>query len=109
MPRKMSAKSRDRIMELVRIDPTDLGPQLGFIAMKYSIPAESMADALGVTAGCMYRWFYGESKPAESHVKNVKKMLTILRRALLAHEFPLQGSYAERMKLMVDIVQRHKQ
>ena len=107
MPRRMSKTSRDKIMAQLQEDPQALGPQLGLIAMKYSIPVRSYAIWLDVTEECVRRWFYGTSRPREAEVKTIKRLLVILRRALLAHEFPLVGSYTSRVQQMDAIVRRH--
>lgn len=107
MPRSMSKASRDRIVAILEKNPDALGPQLGYVAMKYDIPVRACAQWLGVSEECVRRWFYGQSNPRADEVKLIRKFLVILRRALLAHEFPLRGSFAERVRLMDEIVRRH--
>ncbi len=107
MPRRMSAQNRDLVMSLVRADPEDLGPQLGFMSMKYGIPASAYAKLLDVSLPTVYAWFYGESKPRAESVKHTKRLLAIMRRALLAHEFPLEGTHIQREHAMIEAVRRH--
>lgn len=107
MARNMTAQSRELIYELVQKDPTQLGPQLGLISMKYNIPVASYAELLGVSNGAVYHWFYGVSQPSVYMAKSIRKLLVVLRRALLAHEFPLTGSQPDRMLQMNEIIRRH--
>ncbi len=107
MPRRMSAKNRERVMELVRANPEDLGPQFGLMSIKYNLPPEALAQQLDVSLSTIYTWFYGMAKPHESSLKNANKLLVILRRALLAHEFPLEGTNDKRIELLNDVIRRH--
>ena len=107
MPRRMSAANRDKIMELLRADPTAIGPQLGLMSMKYCIPPTSYAQLLDVSVPTVYAWFYGESVPRDSVIKLVNRLLVIMRRALLAHEFPLEGTHDERVELMRAVVRKY--
>ena len=43
MPRRMSLDSRERITTLLREDPKAVGPRLGYVSLKYNIPARAMA------------------------------------------------------------------
>lgn len=106
MPRRMSVSTRDRILAKLEENPDALGPQLGLISMKYRIPVESYAQWLSVSPEACRRWFTG-TKPGEDNEKNIRRLLRILRAALLAHEFPLRGPHGARMKTMDEVIRRH--
>lgn len=108
MPRRMTAKNRELVVELAKKDPDALGPQLGIMCLQYNLPVESIASALDVSPSALFLWFYGKAEPSLNSRKYLKRLLIILRRALLAHEFPLQGPYPARVERMVEIIKRYR-
>jgi len=108
MPRRMSLVSRDRIAALVQARPKAVGPRLGYLSMKYGIPARAFADLLHVSEPTVYRWFYGESEPTPSTLVNIRRLLAVFRVAAAAGDLPLPGSHGERMLAVRDVILKHK-
>ena len=108
MPRRMSFESRDRIIALRQSNPDAVGPKLGFISMKYNIPAKAFAALLKTSEPTVYRWFYGEAEPREVYMPNIRRLMAVFRAAAEAGDLPLQGTYDQRMTAVRDVILKHK-
>ena len=108
MPRRMSFESRARIDALVEANPKAVGPRLGRVSLKYNIPARAFASLLQISEPTVYRWFYGESTPRAVYMTNIKRLFAVFKLAAAAEDVPLEGTYAQRMKAVRDLIIKHK-
>lgn len=109
MGRVIPVRRIEQIAALRKEDPEALGPMLGELAINGRVPVDCLAMLLQVSEPTIYRWMYGESKPSRVFHPDIKKVLTILRKAKRSKQLPLEGTQAERVKLFIALVKEYKQ
>ena len=108
MPRRMSLDSRERISTLLRENPKAVGPRLGYVSLKYNIPARAMARMCRVSEPTVYRWFYGEGQPKPAQLERIRRMMALFKRAAEAGDLPVEGTFKQRMQAVRDVITKHK-
>jgi len=104
----MSLNSRDLILSHLKANPKAVGPKLGFVAMKYNIPARALAELLKVSEPTVYRWFYNGADPRQIYMTNIRRLMQVFKAAAIAGDIPLKGTYQDRMGAVRTVILKHK-
>ncbi len=109
MPRAISDESRQRVYALHEQRPESIGLALGTVVLKTNVPFKAVAELLTASEATVYRWAYGEVEPRPVYHQHIKRLVTILKRALRAGDAPLSGTHTQRMAAVSDLIIKHKE
>lgn len=108
MPRAITEESRQRVYEMHTANPDALGLALGAAVLRANVPLKAIAELLTASEASVYRWAYGDVEPRPVYHQKIKRLITILKRALRAGDAPLSGTHAQRMAAVSDLIIKHK-
>ena len=108
MPRVITETVREAVALRHAENPDHLGLHLGSVVLKANIPIQAVAQLLTASEATAYRWIYGDSEPRAVYHPNIRRLITILNKALRAGDAPLSGTHAERMAAIPELVTKHK-
>ena len=108
MGRILSDERRAQIAAARENDLDALGPMLGEFIADNNIPVECVAQLLFASEPTIYRWMYGSNSPSRVFQENIRKLLTIIRKAKRAKDLPLEGTHTERVAAFINVVKIHR-
>jgi len=56
-------------------DPKHIGVRLGKMCIRMNIPVSQVAESFGVSRMTVYSWFTGVSRPRQSKIEQIEKLL----------------------------------
>jgi hypothetical protein len=109
MGRIITNDRRAQIAAARAADPEAIGPILAELVLDGNVPVEVVASMLSVHEPTIYRWMYGSSRPRDvDKIAKINRLVTVLRKAKRAHDLPLEGPTASRIKATVQLVIAHR-
>jgi hypothetical protein len=100
-------KILEQLQELHREDPSSIGANLGLVAYRANIPAETIAKAIGVTIPTVFRWYAG-IKPNGIARRRALQLTGILALALRAGELPIEGERDQIIAALAGAIRKYK-
>lgn len=78
----MSYGYSQRLIEAIHsADPKLLSVALGRLCLKFDIPVNDVAQALGVSRATVYNWFWGISKPDPKRSVRIAEYISKLKKS----------------------------